>query len=128
MAAIASQPIFAQLRSLVQQNPALLQPFLQQLGASNPELLSIIDRNQQEFVQFLQEGAEGGEGDDDDLGDLMGQLGGEGGESGGDGEQYIQVSEEEKAAIERLCAMGFDRQMVIQAYLACDRNEELAAN
>lgn len=41
MAAIASQPIFGQLRSLVQQNPALLQPFLQQLGASNPELLSV---------------------------------------------------------------------------------------
>lgn len=41
MAAIAQQPIFSQLRSLVQQNPALLQPFLQQLGASNPELLSV---------------------------------------------------------------------------------------
>lgn len=41
MAAIAAQPIFGQLRQLVQQNPALLQPFLQQLGASNPELLSV---------------------------------------------------------------------------------------
>lgn len=91
--------------------------------------MQIIDRNQQEFVQFLQEGAEGGDGgDDDDLGDLMGQFGGEGGEGGAGGEQYIQVSEDEKAAIERLCSMGFDRQMVIQAYLACDRNEELAAN
>lgn len=41
LAALRNTPIFAQLRTLVQQNPALLQPFLQQLGASNPELLSV---------------------------------------------------------------------------------------
>lgn len=41
LAALRSNPVFGQLRSLVQQNPALLQPFLQQLGASNPELLSV---------------------------------------------------------------------------------------
>ncbi|ORY55744.1 XPC-binding domain-domain-containing protein [Leucosporidium creatinivorum] len=129
LAAIASQPIFGQLRTLVQQNPALLQPFLQQLGASNPELLSVIDRNQAEFVRFLQEGTEGLGDDDDDMGGLLDQFGdgGEGGMGMG-GEQQIQVSEEELAAIDRLAAMGFERQMVIQAFLACDRNEELAAN
>ncbi|KAK4054270.1 UV excision repair protein rad23 [Microbotryomycetes sp. JL201] len=124
LAALASQPIFAQLRQLVQQNPALLQPFLQQLGQSNPELLQMIERNQHEFVRFLQGGAEGDD-DDGDMGDLMDQFG-EGGEGGG--EQYIQVTEEEKAAIDRLVAMGFERALVIQAYIACDRNEELAAN
>lgn len=123
LAALRSTPIFAQLRTLVQQNPALLQPFLQQLGASNPELLTLIERNQSEFVQFLQEGAEGG--DDQDMGDMFGE-GGMG--EGGDGEQYVQVTEQEKESIERLVAMGFDRQMAIQAFLACDRNEELAAN
>jgi len=143
-----------QLRALVQQNPALLQPFLQQLGASNPELLTVrpcsrtsrrraserasaetdsrtlarpqlIERNQQEFVEFLQEGVEEGEGVDA----LMDQFGDdEGGAGGAGGEQYIQVTEEERAAIERLVAMGFDRQLVIQAFIACDKNEELAAN
>ncbi|GAA6010277.1 hypothetical protein JCM11491_006243 [Sporobolomyces phaffii] len=131
LAALRSTPIFAQLRTLVQQNPALLQPFLQQLGASNPELLTLIERNQSEFVQFLQEGAEGGlgGGSDDDMEAMFGGgEGGEGGMIGEDGSQYVQVTEEEKEAIERLVAMGFDRQMAITAFLACDRNEELAAN
>ncbi|GAA5974952.1 hypothetical protein JCM5350_004517 [Sporobolomyces pararoseus] len=134
LAALRSTPIFSQLRSLVQQNPSLLQPFLQQLGASNPELLTLIERNQSEFVQFLQEGAEGGSlgsGSDEEMEAMFGS--GEGGEGGAgmmgeDGSQYIQVTEQEKESIERLVAMGFDRQMAITAFLACDRNEELAAN
>lgn len=120
LAALRDSAQFAQIRQLVQQNPALLQTFLTQLATSNPELLRLIEQNQAEFIQFLQEGTEG---DDSGIADQFGQGGG-----GNPGEEYVQVTEAEKASIERLVGMGFEEAQVVQAFLACDRNEELAAN
>ncbi len=44
-------PEFNALRFMVQQNPALLQPILGQLGQANPELLQLITSHQAEFTQ-----------------------------------------------------------------------------
>jgi UV excision repair protein RAD23 len=38
---IRNSPQFQQLRQLIQAQPQLLQPILQQLGQSNPELLQV---------------------------------------------------------------------------------------
>ena len=124
---------FQQLRQVVQQQPQMLEPILQQLGAGNPQLAQLIANNPDQFLNLL------GEDGDDDM-PLP------------PGAQAIAVTEEERDAIERvssglslarplppvmdgltfvsaqLCRLGFDRDQAIQAYFACDKNEELAAN
>jgi UV excision repair protein RAD23 len=123
---LRNNPHFQQLRMLVQQQPQMLEPILQQVGAGNPQLAQLIGQNQEQFLQLLAE-------DIDDDSQLP------------PGTQAISVTEEERDAIERvcispsacliqglttfqLCRLGFPRDSVIQAYFACDKNEELAAN
>ncbi|OCB86932.1 UV excision repair protein Rad23 [Sanghuangporus baumii] len=113
-----SDPQLNQLRNTVMQNPALLQPMIQQIAQSNPQLAQYLEQNPEALLQFL--GALGGEGGFEE---------GEGGEGGlPPGTHVLQVTPEERAAIERLEALGFSRQQVLEAYLACDKNEEMAAN
>ena len=54
-------------------------------------------------------------------------AGGMGGAPGG-GENVVRLSEEELASVNRLMELGFSQQEAAQAYLACDKNEALAAN
>ena len=125
---LRSNPQFQQLRQIVQTQPRMLEPILQQVGAGNPQLARMIGENPEQFLQLLSEDT----GDDTPL---------------PPGAQEISVTEEERDAIERvspcflgfvtrvicadleqLCRLGFERDQVIQAYFACDKNEELAAN
>ncbi|XP_057767749.1 ubiquitin receptor RAD23b isoform X2 [Salvia miltiorrhiza] len=106
---------FQALRSLVQANPQILQPMLQELGKQNPSLLRLIQENHQEFLQLINEPVDGSEGDIFDQAEQ-------------DMPHAVSVTPAEQEAIERMEAMGFDRALVIEAFLACDRNEELAVN
>lgn len=47
------------MRSVVQQNPELLNSVLQQIGQTNPALLQMISNNQEAFVRMLNEPNEG---------------------------------------------------------------------
>nr|KJB69954.1 hypothetical protein B456_011G053200 [Gossypium raimondii] len=106
---------FQALRTMVQSNPQILQPMLQELGKQNPQLLRLIQEHHAEFLQLINEPLEGSEGDIFDQAEQ-------------EMPHAINVTPAEQEAIERLEAMGFDRALVIEAFLACDRNEELAAN
>lgn len=44
------------------------------------------------------------------------------------GQNVVSVSREELQAIQNLEALGFSRNRAAQAYFACEKNEELAAN
>jgi len=76
----------------------------------------MISQDPEAFFQFIMGGDEGGEG----------------GEEGGEGGQLppgtIMVTPEEKGAIDRLVALGFNRQLAIEAFFSCDKDEAMAAN
>ncbi|KAG5358994.1 UV excision repair protein [Yarrowia sp. E02] len=107
---LRDNPQFIEMRRMVQQQPHLLEPLIQQLAASNPQLAALITQNSEAFLHLLGEGLEEG--------------------AGGlpEGTTEVQVTPEESDAIERLAALGFERNLVIQAYFACDKNEEVTAN
>uniref|UniRef100_H2MPX4 UV excision repair protein RAD23 n=1 Tax=Oryzias latipes TaxID=8090 RepID=H2MPX4_ORYLA len=121
LAFLRTQPQFLHMRQAIQQNPALLPTLLQQLGRENPQLLQQISQHQELFIQMLNEPVGEG-GDPPEVGE-MGAAGEEGAPV-----NYIQVTPQEKEAIERLKALGFPEALVIQAYFACEKNENLAAN
>lgn len=80
---LRSNPHFQQLRQLVQQQPAMLEPILQQVSAGNPQLAQLISANQEQFLQLLSE-------DVDDDAEMP------------PGSHAISVTEEERDAIERV--------------------------
>ena len=125
---LRDNPQFQAIRAMVQGNPQILQPMLAELQRQNPQLYALINGNQEEFLALLNEpapadalqnlaaGLEGMEG-------MEGLAGG----GGGDGAQ-IEISEEDNAAIERLAALGFPFEHAAEAFFACEKNEEMAAN
>ncbi|KAF7843171.1 ubiquitin receptor RAD23b-like [Senna tora] len=106
---------FQTLRTVVQTNPQILQPVLQELGKQNPQLFDLIQDHHAEFFQLINEPVDGSEGDifDQPEQDLF---------------QSNDLTAADQEAIARLEALGFDRASVLEAFLACDRDEQLAAN
>ena len=80
---LRNNPQFQQLRQIVQTQPRMLEPILQQVGAGNPQLARLIGENPDQFLQLLSEDT----GDDTPL---------------PPGAQEISVTEEEREAIERV--------------------------
>ncbi|KAF7975905.1 hypothetical protein HWV62_8333 [Athelia sp. TMB] len=109
LAALRNTPQMEQIRQTLRTNPEMLQAVVQQLAAEDPALAQTLASNPEALLQLL-----GEEGED--------------GQVVPPGATVVHVTPEEQAAIERLQALGFPRQTVLEAYFACDKNEELAAN
>jgi len=106
-------PQFRQIAAALAQNPQMLQ----QMAQSDPELAAALQQNPQAVAAALAMAAQGGGGG-----------GGGGGGAGGPMPMQIELSQDDQAAVDRLCALGYDREMVIEVYVGCGKDEQLAAN
>jgi len=117
----------AQMAQLIQNmSPGELNQMATMMGLSSEQLRSTAQMLGQippeQLQQYMMQAMQGG-----GSGSLGGMMGGAAG-GGSGGPQVLRLTEEEMAAVNRLADMGFDRTEAAQAYLACDKNEALAAN
>ena len=119
---------------LCQNNPGALAELLQSIQQTDPDLLNLLNEHEDEFKALLSQPI-----NESDYrafqryGQSMG-IGGEGEEEqhehgGEQGQITINLTPEEQEAIKRLKDLGnFAEADVVQAYIACEKNEELTAN
>jgi UV excision repair protein RAD23 len=123
-------PQFQNIRALIQGNPNLLQPLLMELQNSNPELFEAINENREEFIRLLNSDEEPAAPGADTVAPVPGQPG-SGGGVGVLPPNVIQVSltPEENDKISTIMSVGnVSRQMAIQVFLMCERDEMMAIN
>lgn len=90
----------ASMRRLIAQNPMMTQTLIQQIAATNPELIQQLGDNAGEIIsQALGGGGEGGEDDD--------------GEGVPPGSHVLSVTPEERAAIERVGSLYSSRKRAL---------------
>ena len=118
------------VKILYAQDPTSLEDLIMNLEESDPSLMKLIKDHEEEFQNLINEPI-----NDEDLrnfDEFQKQLGGEsqmGTPSHSEEYSTIQITPEEAAAIQRLINLcGLSEAEVTQAYFACDKNEELAAN
>jgi UV excision repair protein RAD23 len=108
LAFLLASPEFLQIRQQLVDSPGSISNFLQQLSTANPELLGMIETYYDDFLRLI------GSGQDEE-------------EQGGAGDT-VDLTETELAAVRNLASLGFSMQDALEAYLSCDKNEEMAAN
>jgi len=99
-----TDPRLDHIRDMIRQNPELVEVLLQHISETDPRTFMTIRDHQPEFVAMLTSPT-GVQATPADL-----------------------LSTEEEAVVERLMSLGFNRETVLQVYLACDKNETLTAN
>ncbi|PWN18101.1 UV excision repair protein Rad23 [Microstroma glucosiphilum] len=103
---LGNPAMIAQLQQLVRENPAALQPLIQAIAQSNPQLAAALQADPQGVLDLLSGAAAGGE---------EMQL-----------PTMDQLAPEDRSAVEQIVAMGIPDDKAIEAYLMCGRNVEMA--
>lgn len=96
-----------QLRLLLEQNPSALQPLVQALVQSNPQLAEAISQDPEGVLRML--AGEGLEGEESlDIPTLQ------------------QLGEEDRTQVEQMISMGIPESKAIESFFMCGRNLEMA--
>ena len=120
---------------LCQNDPSKLTNLMQNIQQNDPDLFALINEREEEFKNLLEQPVT--EADIRNLRSFQQEMGmgGVGGEHGGhehghgQGTISVNLTPEDRVVINRLKELGnFNEADVIQAYIACDKNEEMAAN
>ncbi|KAE9416352.1 hypothetical protein Angca_006481, partial [Angiostrongylus cantonensis] len=120
--ALRQLPQMDELRNLVRSNPEILPSLIQQIAAVNPDLMEVIQNNQEEFLRILNAAPGSGATQPSAETEAVSNP------NPYSGRHVIDLTEQEAAAIQRIKSMGFrvPDGLIIEAYLACDKNEEMA--
>ena len=121
---------------ICQRDPSGLTSLLQNIQQNDPDLMNLIKQREEEFKTFLEQPITNEDyrvlqrfSQELGLGGLGGEHSHEAGSGSGRGQIRLNLTPEDKEAITRLKSLGnFSEIDVIQAYIACDKNEEMAAN
>jgi len=118
---------------ICQNDPTKLTNLLQNIHQNDPDLFAIINEREEEFKNLLEQPVN--EEDIRNYRSFQHEMGLGGGELGGHGHGQghgtlnLNLTPEDRVVINRLKDLGnFNEADVIQAYIACDKNEEMAAN
>ncbi|EGR30961.1 uv excision repair protein rad23, putative [Ichthyophthirius multifiliis] len=106
--ALAQNPQFQQIVQVIRQNPQLILPILQELSQTNPQLAQLLQSNPQAFLSYILQQED--QQDDNDESNA------------------IQLNNQESNDVEEIIMLGFDKNDALEAYIACDKQKELAIN
>lgn len=110
---LRTHPVFQDMKRLLQEDPHLLPHLMQRIQTSNPELMRIIANNQEEFLALINEPQQESQLSQE-LEDIAAAM-------------VNSLTPSDMDAIDRLKALGYPEHLVIQAYIACERDEYNAA-
>lgn len=108
---LGNPQVLGQLRTLVEQNPAALQPLIQALVQSNPQLAEALSADPEGVLRMLA----GGEGLEPLEGEESFEI-----------PTLQQLNEEDRGKVEQIVAMGIPESKAIECYFMCGRNLEMA--
>lgn len=143
LASLMQQPQFRQMQDLIQQSPHLLSSTIEALAASDPEMYNFISESPDVFADALNLPPLAGsrmqssrssttsgqqQSRSDERSSQQAARNPVGRQQPAVDQILVDVSEHDKEAIERLKELGFSEYQVLQAYMACDKDEQLAAN